>query len=249
MSDSRQLGYIAVSRSIFEHPLFKDRPDWLVAWEKLFAAAAWKPQAHVGRWGSAHVERGQLAITQRALAATWGWPPSTVRYFLNLLEQAKMIVQQVVRARINANESIKNSQRITIITICNYDKFQPRGRVKYSEVAQGTAQRVAQESPELPLDVEEVNTNKAKQSRLSSYEATRGRRSDHKPYHGAPTRDGKMRWFDYGTVEWSQYAEDFRKTKGSDKFPESRLEGKGNWFVYAGEATRSKKGGRPRKSA
>src|ERR1700721_4311094 len=91
MGNPRQPGYIAVSRSIFDHPLFKNRPDWHVAWEKLIAAAAWKPQAHAGRWGSAHVERGQLASTVRALASMLGWPKSSVEYFLARLETAEMM--------------------------------------------------------------------------------------------------------------------------------------------------------------
>ncbi len=254
MSTTRQLGYIAVSRSIFEHPLFKNRPDWHVAWEKLIAAAAWKPQAHVGRWGSAHVERGQLAITQRALAVSWGWPSSTLRYFLDRLEQAKMIVQEVIRATINANDGIKNSQRITIITICNYDKFQPRGRIKINGFAQETAQGVAQESPELPLNCGEVKPNKLKQPRLKGKEG-KASQQDFKPNHGVRSDDGRFVWWDYGTDEWTTYSGDYRQVRGSDIFPATReirdtqTAGRGNWFVYLGEATRPKIGGTRRKTA
>jgi hypothetical protein len=243
---TRQLGYIAVSRSIFEHPLFKNRDDWVVAWEKLIAAAAWKPQAHVGRWGSAHVERGQLASTIRALAAMLAWPKSSVEYFLDRLEASQMIAKQQFRTRINTKDLIKNSQRITIITICNYDKFQIKPRVSNPKVGQGVGQGVGQETPNLPGIIEELDANQLNQPILNSKEAAETRLLD-KPNHGA--RGKGMVWWDYGTFEWNEFARDYREVKLSDIFPETRSGGKGNWFVYLGEAARPKRVARRRKSA
>lgn len=237
---TRQLGYIAVSRSIFEHPLFKNRDDWTVAWVKLIAAAAWKPQAHSGRWGSAHVNRGQLASTVRALAAMLGWPKSSVEYFLDRLEASEMIGKEQFRTRINTKDTVKNSQRITIITICNYDKFQIKPRLTNGKVGQGVGQGVGQETPNLPGIIEEVDANQHNQSILNAKEATETRLLS-KPNHGARSKCGKYHWLDYGTSDWQRSAEDFRNVKGSDIFPETRIEGRGNWFVYLGEAARPKR--------
>lgn len=230
MSTTRQLGYIAVSRSIFEHPLFKNRPDWHVAWEKLIAAAAWKPQAHVGRWGSAHVERGQLASTVRALASLLIWPKSSVEYFLRRLQDAQMIVVNSIRTRINTKDSVKNSQRITVITICNYDKFQVKPRLHPVRVGQGVGQGVGQEMPNLPGIIEEVDANQLNQPILNSKEAAQTRLLG-KPHHRAKSKCGKYIWLDYGSSDWAISAGDFRDVKGSDIFPETRDCGKGNWFV------------------
>jgi len=254
MSNPRQLGYIAVSRSIFDHPLFKNRPDWHVAWEKLIAAAAWKPQAHAGRWGSAHVERGQLASTVRALASMLGWPKSSVEYFLDRLETAEMIDKRQFRTRINTKDTVKNSQRITIITICNYDKFQVRARVRDLKVGQGVGQGVGQEMPNLPGIIEEFDANQLNQPILNSKEAAETRLS-FKPHHGAKSDCGRYVWWDYETWEWTQFAGDFREVRGSDIFPETRrirdsqMTGKGKWFVWLGEAARPKRVVRRRKTA
>ena len=248
MSTRGQLGYIAVSRSIFDHPLFKNRPDWHVAWEKLIAAAAWKPQAHAGRWGSAHVERGQLASTLRALAGLLGWPKSSVEYFLRRLQDARMIVVNSIRTRINTKDTIKNSQRITIITICNYNKFNAMPRLKSSKLGQGIGQGVGQEMPNLPGIIEEVDANQLNQPILNSKEAAQTRLQT-KPNHGARSKCGKYHWMDYGTSDWQRSAEDFRNVRGSDIFPETRDTGKGNWFVYLGEAARPKRAIRRRKTA
>ena len=242
---TRQLGYIAVSRSIFDHPLFKNRPDWHVAWEKLIAAAAWKPQAHVGRWGSAHVERGQLANTVRGLGVLLGWPKSSVEYFLHRLRDAQMIVVNSIRTRINTKDTIKNSQRITIITMCNYKNFNAMPRVRSSKVGQGVGQGVGQEMPNLPGIIEENDANQLNQSILNSKEATQTR-LQRKPNHGARSKCRKFHWIDYGTTDWQRSAEDFRSVRGNDIFPETRDTGKGNWFVYLGEAARPKRGNRRR---
>lgn len=244
---TRQLGYIAVSRSIFEHPLFKGRPDWHVAWEKLIAAAAWKPQAHVGRWGSAHVERGQLASTIRSLAALLAWPKSSVEYFLRRLQNAEMIVLNSIRTRINTKDTIKNSQRITLITICNYDKFQVKPRTRNSGLGQGVGQGVGQEMPKLPGIIEENDANQLNQLILNSKEAAQTRLL-RKPNHWARSKCGKYIWLDYGSSDWAMAAGDFRDVRGSDIFPETRDCGKGNWFVYLGEAAKPKRAVRRKKA-
>lgn len=230
------VGYIAISRSLFEHALFKDRPSWHVAWEKLIAAAAWKPQGHVGRWGTAHVERGQFAMTVRSVAALLGWSPSGVVYFLEKLEAAEMISRKSVRTKINTQNGGRNSQRITIITICNYDKFQPKGRVKSGGLVQGSAQGLVQEMPELPGLLDESLANQHKQTNRDIKEGTA--KGLKKPSHGTISKDGRFVWYDYGRFEWLEYAKDYREVKDCDIFPETRPGGRGNWFVKLGERAR-----------
>lgn len=56
-------------------------------------------------------KRGQLLRSQETLALAWNWNRSSVRRFLKLLQSDHMIYQ-------------KATNKTTIITICNYDKYQ-----------------------------------------------------------------------------------------------------------------------------
>ena len=170
-----------------------------------------------------------------------GLSKASAEYFLRRLLDAQMIAINVVRTRMNTGESVKNSQRISIITICNYDKFQVKPRLKNDASGQGTRQRAGQENANLPGIIEEVDANQHNQSILNGKEATETRLLS-KPNHGARSKCGKYHWLDYGTSDWQRSAEDFRDVKGSDIFPETRIEGRGNWFVYLGEAARPKRG-------
>ena len=55
-----------------------------------------------------------------------------------------------------------------------------------------------------------------------------------KPRHGTKTKDGKRLWLDCGTVEWNQYADDY-KTAHSGVLPPTQWESSGSWFNLAGE--------------
>jgi uncharacterized protein YdaU (DUF1376 family) len=54
------------------------------------------------------------------------------------------------------------------------------------------------------------------------------------PRHGAFTKDHKRVWFNIGTPEWSQYADDYRSHHhGID--PPTQWDGAGSWFNWSGE--------------
>lgn len=57
------------------------------------------------------VDRGQLARSQYSLAKKWRWSRQNIRTFLKLLESQNMI-------------TLKSNPHTTIITICNYCKYQ-----------------------------------------------------------------------------------------------------------------------------
>lgn len=54
-----------------------------------------------------------------------------------------------------------------------------------------------------------------------------------KPRHGARTKDNRM-WFDKGTSEWNEYAEDYRAAH-SGVNPKTYWGDSGSWFYLAGE--------------
>lgn len=106
-------GYYAVYRGVFDHPLFAREPYTEgQAWVWLMGEAAWQPRrVRVGR-GVFSLDRGQCAFALRFLAEKWQWSVSRVRGFLQRLVADAMI-------------SVNPTRDATLITICNYDEYQP----------------------------------------------------------------------------------------------------------------------------
>ena len=105
-------GTICVARALWDDPDFpKETFSEREAWMWLIAEASWKPR----RWriGNAvyDLQRGQLGASMRYLADTWGWSKSRVHRFLDRLKDRDMI-------------GTASGTAVTLITICNYDKYQ-----------------------------------------------------------------------------------------------------------------------------
>lgn len=103
-------GFIALHREAFSHPLLKDA-DRFRAWFWLVANAAWKPTRHDARGRTIEVQRGQICAGREYLAKEWKWSPSAVERFLTRLETEHMIERETGQGK-------------SVITICNYDKYQ-----------------------------------------------------------------------------------------------------------------------------
>ena len=179
-----------------------------------------------GRWGMVNVRRGQLATTLRSLAEDWRWPKSNVDRFLKRLKREGMIDLETVGTK-GGTSGRALAHPVTIITICNYDKFQ-RGPSRYEDTGQEPGQQSGQAGPEMqPSPVFDAPKPNQHPIRAKSRERT-------KPPHGATGRG--MVWLDYGTDEWKAYAADFKEKRGAEKVPENRAGGRGNWFRLLGEA-------------
>lgn len=109
MSDK---GAILLVRGWFDHPFFAEEPfTEREAWHWLILEAAWKPRRkRVGRT-IFDLQRGQLAASVRFLAQAWRWHPRKTERFLNRLKSGEMI-------------GTLGGTDATLITICNYDKYQ-----------------------------------------------------------------------------------------------------------------------------
>lgn len=103
-------GWIAIHRRITENWIWDDAV-YLKRWLDLLIQAAYEPTTW--RLGSLRVEleRGQLATSGRKLIKRWGASGRFINDFMNILEEEKMITRVKV-------------QKLTIITIVNYDKYQ-----------------------------------------------------------------------------------------------------------------------------
>lgn len=95
----------------FEGETFSEREAWL--W--LLENAAWKDgQRRTGKGNIVDVKRGQLHTAERTLATIWKWDRKRVGRFLKKLEKCAMIGPTM-------------GPTGTLITICNYEKYQGDG--------------------------------------------------------------------------------------------------------------------------
>jgi hypothetical protein len=95
-----------------DNPVFGKEPfTERTAWIWLIEEAAWKTARRRVGAVIVDVQRGQLAASVRFLAEAWGWSKSRVERFLGRLTNEQMIGTHA-------------GTGVTIITICNYDKYQ-----------------------------------------------------------------------------------------------------------------------------
>lgn len=105
-------GWYRMWRGWQNNPVFKQEPyTEREAWEWLIASAVYKPTPiQVG--GKPYIlNRGQLTYSLRFMAEAWKWQKSTVERYLCKLRDWAMITSEVGTFQ-------------SIITICNYDKYQ-----------------------------------------------------------------------------------------------------------------------------
>jgi len=153
-------GVFAVDRGIWDHPSFANEPlTEREAWQWLIGEASFK--ARTKRVGSSVVqlERGQVAASLRFMADKWQWNEPRVRRFLKRLKTDAMINAQ-------------SDAGITVITICNYNKYQkvslPRDAASDAQTdAAATQQRRKVEDTKST----EVDDDGGKRAKLISDEA------------------------------------------------------------------------------
>jgi hypothetical protein len=102
--------------SVFSGP-FSERDAWV--W--LIEHAAFKPARVKVKGDFIDLDRGQLCFAQRFMAEKWSWSKSRVDRFLKRLASEGMIS---ICSKIGATAGQGSGQGQSIITICNYDKYQ-----------------------------------------------------------------------------------------------------------------------------
>jgi hypothetical protein len=133
---------------------FEDRRDPMAdadAWFWIIEHTAWKPlRRTAGQGQSVMLKRGQIHISDRSLATAFHWDKKRVRRFLERLEQHGMVLQN-------------RDQSGTILTVCNYDKYQqisePSGPAK--DQSGTTQEQGKQDSASNEAGVPPVDTVKA----------------------------------------------------------------------------------------
>ncbi len=101
-----------MARGWMDHPLFRGEPYTKAqAWCWLIENAVWKRHRTAIGGKEIFLRRGQLSYSTRYMAEAWGWSEAKVRRFL-----------RVLRKWSNIDAATDAGQ--TVITICNYDKYQ-----------------------------------------------------------------------------------------------------------------------------
>ena len=115
-------GYIAMSRDWQEHDVFgNDEFSRRDAWAWIIAQAAWKPTASRIKGSKVDLARGELSYSVRFLAQKWRWSKSRVDRFIAVLREEGMIE---TRSKIGTVAGHSAGQGQSILTVCNYDKYQ-----------------------------------------------------------------------------------------------------------------------------
>lgn len=121
------MSWYLMHRGWMKNPAFRD--DWdRMKWIWLIEHAVWK-ETHIISIKNNPVElkRGQLSYSIRYLAKAWGCDPQKIRTYIKHLEKWHMI-----------NTSSNTGQ--TVITICNYSKYQDSYTLSNTGLSQNATQ-------------------------------------------------------------------------------------------------------------
>lgn len=105
-------GWIALHRSIANDPMWtSEKFTDAQAWVDMLLSANFKDGSFIVKRQTVSVKRGQLGWSMATYEKRWRWSRNKVRRYFSMLEKDGKI-------------STETNHLTTIVTICNYDKFQ-----------------------------------------------------------------------------------------------------------------------------
>lgn len=116
-------GWFAVKRGTIEHELFAPVGKWsrYEAWTWLIENAVFADTTIDIAGKPFRLKRGQMAFSQRFLAGKWKWSQKAVQTFLKTLQSHNAV--EISEAKTGKG----TASRRTLITLCNYNKYQSPG--------------------------------------------------------------------------------------------------------------------------
>jgi hypothetical protein len=154
-------GYIKLHRGWRDNPIFKGEYSRADAWVWLLEQACWRETKARIKGESVTLQRGELTFSIRFMADAWGWSKSRVDRFLADLRAESMIE---TRSKIGTTAGRKAGQGQSILSICNYAKYQDRdGAQRDNDSAEigTTAGQQRDKEEEVKEDKKEENTHYA----------------------------------------------------------------------------------------
>ena len=116
---AKAVGKFWVSRGIFDSKIFHDNRDACVFFMWLIAEAQWKNRVIEWNGQTVLLNRSQAWITIRGAAAHFKCDKGKVERWIKYLEREGCISRSTLRHATRKNETLG-----TLITICNYEKYQ-----------------------------------------------------------------------------------------------------------------------------
>lgn len=110
-------GWICSYRKIWDHPLFRGNAQRVGAWHWMMHRAAISEARFMADGQVITLQRGQFCASQQQICDATGMTRKQVRAFLDALEAESAVILK------RANDRAKGR---TIVTICNYDKYQSK---------------------------------------------------------------------------------------------------------------------------
>jgi hypothetical protein len=123
---------------IFGNAEYSERDAWV--W--LIEAACWQPKTVRIKGTKITLERGQMTFAVRFMSDKWGWSKSRVDRFLKRLSAENMIS---TCSKIGTTAGHAAGQGQSIITVCNYEKYQTVERAWRDNVQMQTGTTAGQQ--------------------------------------------------------------------------------------------------------
>lgn len=165
-------GFYVMKRGWRDHPVFKGEFSRGDAWGWLIENACWRET--MVKVGGQYVElqRGELSFSVRFMAEKWDWSKSRVDRFLNELNALGMIE---TRSKIGTVCDKKSGHGQTVITICNYAKYQDVGKGQRDKVGTVSGTKLGQQrDKEEPLNHLTIEANASNQRRARASALPKG---------------------------------------------------------------------------
>ena len=158
MKDKHYVDFVLIYKSVFNHTKFAPQKPFsrFEAWIWMLLNACRKKEGHDvyrdfgGKDRLIHEGYGQLTHSTRFLAEAWGWSQKKVRLALLSLSSST-----------DPEMTIKTTQQITQITICNFYDYQNPLKAKgHSKDSAETQQGLSKDSNYNSITLEQVNKKK-----------------------------------------------------------------------------------------
>ena len=139
-------GWYLVSRGITKHTLFKGKPERLAVWMWLLDNAAWKATTHDAKGKTIEVPRGSVCASPRHIAEEVGAGHQVVRTALKRFESEHMVNMKVTHGK-------------TVISLCNYEKYQSLENDSNTELTQDQHKPNTQKKQGNKVTIEDTNVS------------------------------------------------------------------------------------------
>lgn len=128
------MAFIRINRKLFEHSFWKENREYsrAEAWIDLIQLVSFTPDNKrmidgvLIKWG-----RGQYPVSIRFMSQRWNWSTHKVRIFIDLLKAERQV-------------ATSTAGKTTILTLCNYDIYNPSSQGDVQGDVQGDGKVTAQ---------------------------------------------------------------------------------------------------------